>query len=135
MDRWTDRQTERALTLGLTCANVQVLVELCGGDVADAVRTGGTHALPDDLKQKTQQQCMLVRTAARAVHPSLLPVVLQDCRAAPLCLQYYDTMCVCFLPLRRASKMKREHCIASQMLTSARVPRACVYMCLLSLPG
>lgn len=40
---------------------LQVLVELCGGDVADAARTGGTQALPNDLKAIMQQQSMLVR--------------------------------------------------------------------------
>jgi hypothetical protein len=40
--------------------SLQVLVELCGGDVADAVRTGGTSAMPKELLTAMQQQAMLV---------------------------------------------------------------------------
>lgn len=39
------------IALHLT-SRLQVLDELCGGDVADAVGTGGTHSLPEPTKHK-----------------------------------------------------------------------------------
>lgn len=45
----------------------QVLDELCGGDVADAVRAGGTHGLPEPTKAALQQETMLVCAACLCI--------------------------------------------------------------------
>lgn len=40
----------------------QVLLELCGGDVADAARSGGPDSLPQEQRDFMQRQSMVVST-------------------------------------------------------------------------
>jgi len=39
----------------------QVLLELCGGDVADSARRGGPDSLPQEQRDFMQRQSMVVR--------------------------------------------------------------------------